>query len=147
MNDIDLIRNLAYHYAELNDTGDFDGLGDLLAHAEVTRHRDGVNSASMRGREGIATFYKDHVRLYENRPHTRHVITNLIVEVASDGRSAAARSYFMVLQCLADFPLQIITSGRYHDRFEKTAELWQFTHKTIYVDYSGDLSRHAKPTS
>ena len=83
--------------------------------------------------------------LYDGRPRTRHVITNLIIEVAPADRSARARSYFTVMQCLPDFPLQIIAAGRYHDFFEKADTGWRFVGKHIHADYMGDLSRHYPP--
>jgi hypothetical protein len=39
----------------------------------------------------------------------------------------------------------MIASGRYFDRFAKDEAGWHFAEKTIRVDYSADLSRHAKP--
>lgn len=137
------IRNLVFRYAELNDLGDWEGIGDLLAHAELTRNRGGVPSAVSRGREEVVAFYRTHVLVYDGQPRTRHLITNLIVDVDEAAGTARTRSYFTVLQCLPDFPLQIVASGRYHDEFENRDGRWRFSRKTIHADYAGDLGRHA----
>ena len=82
------------------------------------------------------------VVLYDGVPRTKHVITNVTVEVATDRATAAARSYFTVLQALPDLPLQPIIAGRYHDRFARDAGGWYFSEREIIVDLTGDLSRH-----
>jgi 3-phenylpropionate/cinnamic acid dioxygenase small subunit len=145
MSDEQEIRNLAYLYAELNDTGDWAGIGRLLSRGKLIRYRANVPSAVSEGDRDIEKFYETHVQIHDGSPGTRHVITNLIVTIAEDGMSASTRSYFVVLQCLPDFPLQMIASGRYFDRFAKDEAGWHFAEKTIRVDYSCDLSRHAKP--
>ena len=75
-------------------------------------------------------------------PATKHLTTNLIIDVADDGRTATARSYFTVIQGRPDFPLQPIIAGRYHDRFECVEGRWRFCERLEYLDLVGDLSRH-----
>ena len=52
-------------------------------------------------------------------PHTKHLVTNLVIDVDDVAGTASARSYFTVLQSLPDFPLQPIIAGRYRDDFER----------------------------
>jgi hypothetical protein len=75
-------------------------------------------------------------------PATRHLTTNLIIDVVDDLRTATARSYFTVLQGRPDFPLQPIIAGRYYDRFECIGQRWRFCERLEYIDLVGDLSRH-----
>ena len=56
-------------------------------------------------------------RYPDGTPRTKHVTTNLIVEVDDDAGTATGRSYFTVLQAVPGLPLQPIVAGRYHDRF------------------------------
>ena len=83
------------------------------------------------------------VILYDGRPSTKHVITN--VSVVSDGSDVAtARSYFTVLQATPDLPLQPIIAGSYHDEFARVDGAWRFSDRLIIVDLVGDLSQHMR---
>ena len=87
--------------------------------------------------------YHASTRLYENgTPLTKHVTTNLLIEVADDGATATCRSYYTVLQKTEGAPLQPIIAGRYHDEFAKRDGQWRFTRRHMIVDLIGDLSRH-----
>jgi len=134
--DLAAVTALVHRYAELLDGGDLDGVTQLFARAVW---RSGGHE--LRTLEQVRRSYAGVV-LYDGVPRTKHVITNVTVEVATDRSSAAARSYFTVLQALPDLPLQPIIAGRYHDRFARDAGGWYFTEREIIVDLTGDLSRH-----
>jgi len=74
-------------------------------------------------------------------PKTRHLVLNLIVEIADDA-TAAARSTFCVVQATDLIPLQPIIAGRYHDRFARDDGGWFFTERIIDVEMVGDVSDH-----
>ena len=75
------ITNLLYRYAELIDAGDYEGIGEHLAHAVITT--DGTD-AETRGADAVAAMYHHTTRKYEDgTPLTKHVITNPIVEVGA----------------------------------------------------------------
>jgi len=135
------ISDLVYTYAERIDLGDFDGLADLFTHAVVIGGEDFVR----KGRDEVLAMYVDGTRRYEDNgtPHTKHVTTNLMVDVDEEAGTATARSYFTVLQALPDsLALQPIIAGRYHDRFEKVDGAWRFSERRMLVDLVGDLSQH-----
>jgi hypothetical protein len=77
-------------------------------------------------------------------PGTKHLITNVAVEVDDDRTLAMARSYYTAFQARPDLPLQPILAGRWHDRFERKDDHWQFTDRLIYTDLVGDLRFHIK---
>jgi 3-phenylpropionate/cinnamic acid dioxygenase small subunit len=135
-----VITDLVYAYAERIDLGDFDGVADLLAHAEVSGDGDFVR----RGRDEILAMYTEGTRRYEDgTPRTKHVTTNLLVDVDDDAGTATARSYFTVLQAVPGaLALQPVIAGRYHDRFENVEGAWRFAGRRMIVDLVGDLSRH-----
>jgi 3-phenylpropionate/cinnamic acid dioxygenase small subunit len=136
--DADAIRALIFAYAERLDVGDLDGVAALFEHATWrSLHRP----EPLRGSAAVRRAY-DVVRLHAGTPRTKHVITNVVVEVYDATDRAAARSYFTVFQALADFPLQAIAWGRYHDTFERVNGAWRFTDRMILADLQGDLSRH-----
>ena len=133
----DAIANLVHAYAERLDAGDLDGVAALFADATYGRAGGPVRrgAAEIRGALGV-------VKLHDGMPRTKHVITNLIVEVDEPAGSAAARSYFTVLQATPALPLQPILAGRYHDRFVRAGGAWRFGERVIHLDLVGELGEH-----
>jgi ketosteroid isomerase-like protein len=137
----DAIENLLYTYAERIDLGDLDGVAELFADGEIAM--EGTEMVR-RGRDEIREMYALATRLYEDdgTPKTKHVTTNVIVEVDEASGTAASRSYFTVFQQTPVLPLQAIISGRYHDRFEYQNDRWRFASRRIICDLIGDMSQH-----
>jgi 3-phenylpropionate/cinnamic acid dioxygenase small subunit len=134
------IQNLIATYAELVDDGDFAGLGALLAGATFTG-----SGAPVSGPEAIEKMFRDMLIVYDDgTPRTRHVTTNVAIEVDAEADTAVSRSYFTVLQALPDLALQPIVSGRYRDRFERRDGQWRFAERRVRVDLVGDVSRHLR---
>jgi 3-phenylpropionate/cinnamic acid dioxygenase small subunit len=134
------IEKLLYEYAERIDLGNFAALADLFEHAVITT--PGVPPGPG-GRAAALEMYTKSTRLYEDgTPRTKHVTTNIIVEVDEASDTATARSYFTVFQALEDFPLQAIIAGRYHDKFERVDGHWRFSERMMIPELMGDLSRH-----
>jgi 3-phenylpropionate/cinnamic acid dioxygenase small subunit len=139
VDDVTAVTNLIYRYAELIDAGDFDGIADLLAGADITA--EGSDWVT-RGRDAVLALYTTTTRRYDDgTPRTKHLTTNVIVEV--DGEAATARSYFTVLQAVPGaLALQPIIAGRYRDRFEQVEGSWRFAARHMAVDLIGDVSHH-----
>ena len=139
--DATAVTNLLYRYGELMDLGDFDGVADLLADVVITI--DGA-PGEIKGRPAILAMYVDWTRRYDDdgTPHSRHLISNPIVDVDADAGTATIRSSYTVFQQVEDFPLQPIIIGRYHDTFERIDGAWRFARRHLFTDLTGDLSRH-----
>jgi ketosteroid isomerase-like protein len=136
MDDAEAIRTLIAAYGERIDTGDLDGVAALFRNAtwiSGTRRLDGSDA--------VRAVYDD-VILYDGVPCTRHVISDVVVDV--DGDTATSRCSFTVFQARPDFPLQAVLVGRYHDAFERVDGGWEFRTRTIHADLLGDLSRHMR---
>ena len=134
------IENLIASYAELVDDGDFAGVGMLLADATFT---GGAGSVS--GRAAIEELLRDSLIVYEDgTPRTKHVTTNIVIEVDEETGTAVARSYFTALQALPGLALQPIVSGRYQDRFARRDGRWRFVERRVRTDLLGDVSRHLR---
>ena len=134
------IGSLLATYAELVDGGDFPAVGLLLAGATFN---GGAGSVS--GRDAIEKMLRDNVIVYDDgTPRTKHVTTNLAIDVDEEAGTAVARSYFTVLQALPDMALQPIVSGRYCDRFERHEGHWRFVERCVQTDLVGDVSRHLR---
>lgn len=138
MRDADAIAALVFTYAERVDAGDLDGMAALFAHATYRSH-----VREYTGAEELARVMKGRVILYDGTPRTKHVTTNLIVDV--DGDVATARSYFTVFQATPTLPLQPIVAGRYHDAFARVDGAWRFADRLVLVDLAGNLSQHLRP--
>lgn len=95
------------------------------------------------GREAVAALYRGAVRIHEDgTPRTRHVTTNVIVEVDDSAGTAHARSAYTVFQQTSELKLQPIVSGRYHDTFQRRDGRWWFDTRTMFIDLVGDMSCH-----
>jgi hypothetical protein len=133
------LGNLVARYAELLDGGDFDGVGDLLGRAAV----GSVDGSPLTGRDALVALFTSTTRRYpDGTPGTKHVTTNLILEIDEGAGTASARSYFTVLQAVPGLPLQPIVAGRYHDRFGRDGPTWYFSERRYLVDLVGDVSHH-----
>ena len=128
------ITSMVYRYCELFDTGRFDEFAAQFEHGQW--HRAGPGAAAARRWIG------DHVRLYDGLPRTKHLTTNLIVQVDEEAGTAVARSYVTVLQALPGSPPQPIFAGRYRDRFARVDGRWRWARREVIGDLYGDVSHH-----
>ncbi len=135
------IANLIYTYAERIDAGDFSGVGELFEYATLTF--EGYEDA-VRGKEATESLYKRTTRRYEDgTPRTKHVVTNVMVEVGADATTATSRSYFTVFQAVpGHLALQPVIAGRYRHGFEKSGGNWRFSSMHIVIELVGDLGHH-----
>ncbi len=135
------VENLIARYAELVDGGDFAGLGEMFADGLF----GGEGDAVVRGRDAVEKIFRATVQVYDDgTPRTKHVTTNIRVDVDDASGTAVAHSYVMVFQALPDLPLQPIVAGRYRDVFERRAETWCFVERRFTTDLVGDVSRHLR---
>jgi ketosteroid isomerase-like protein len=141
--DVEAIRAIIHEYAELIDLGQLDAVAALFTNGTWSSPGRGT---PLRGAEQVRNAY-DGVILYDGIPGTKHVISNVTIEIADDGTTATARSYFTVLQGRPDFPLQPVIAGRYHDKFERVDDAWRFADRQIIPDLIGDLSHHLRDVS
>jgi len=133
------IEKIIYGYADALDTGDFDRLGQYFRRGQV---RVNGLEAVYEGTDGVLGMFRQFTRFYDGIPSTKHVTTNLRIEVDDSGESATAKSYFTVLQARPELPLQIVIAGRYADAFERIEGTWYLTDRLEYCDLMGDLSAH-----
>tara|TARA_R110002072_G_scaffold278509_1_gene440343 strand:- start:605 stop:1057 length:453 start_codon:yes stop_codon:yes gene_type:complete len=141
MEDSRQIENLIYSYAERIDNGDLESVAALFHNAEIFSAAHDVRRT---GFDEVLEMYQTSTRLYESTatPQTKHLTTNVIIEVDEGGMKASARSYYTVIQATDSLPLQPIISGRYKDHFRKIENQWQFSSREMIVELVGDLSAH-----
>lgn len=126
------IRRLMFRYAELQDAGDFDGVGELFAHG-VFRRGDGVE---MRGREIAKHRNRANVK-HDGATGTKHLTTNITIDIDEDADTATARAYYTVVQGTPSMLPQVIAAGRYDDRFERVDGEWRFAYRDSHLDMRG----------
>jgi 3-phenylpropionate/cinnamic acid dioxygenase small subunit len=134
------IENLVYAYAERIDGGDFAGVGELFRHGRI----QAAPGVVIEGAEKVRKLYEHTTRRYDDdgTPHTRHLTTNVAIELDDAAGVASARSCYMVFQQVGELPLQPIVTGRYHDTFHRVDGEWCFDTREMFVDLVGDVSQH-----
>lgn len=136
------VRNSLALYTHYMDAGDFAAMGRLFGDARVY---DVNGKLFANGAEELEHFWLNALHLYDGTPRTQHVTTNIVIDVAEDGRSAEARSTAVVFQAAPDQPLQPIVTGGYIDRFaydENDVLRWIERHNS--VNLVGHISRHLR---
>jgi 3-phenylpropionate/cinnamic acid dioxygenase small subunit len=132
------VENLIGRYAELVDNGDFAAVGKLFADATFAGA-----GAAYTGSDAVTGMLHEQIRVYpDGTPRTRHVTTNLIVDVDEEGGTASARSSVTILQATGKLPLQPIVVGRYQDEFRRAGGNWRFAARRVNFQLIGDMSQH-----
>ena len=140
MSDVSEITELIHEYARRLDAGDLDGVAALFEHGVwLSPKRD----RPLEGSRAIRPIY-DGVHLYEDgTPKTKHLITNLSIDVHEIGEYASSHCYVTVVQGITPgVNLDIILCARYVDKFGKYSGTWHFTERAVFSDLIGDLSGH-----
>src|SRR3954451_5880670 len=134
------ITSLMFRYAECVDAADFDAIGDLFAAAVITN--EGVDG-EIAGAEAAKKLYVRTNRVHDDGTlRTRHLTSNVIVDVEEAAGTATARSSFVVFQQTPPLPLHPIVTGRYRDDFVRGGRGWHFARRHIVVDHVGDVREH-----
>ncbi|MDR7168639.1 3-phenylpropionate/cinnamic acid dioxygenase small subunit [Nocardia kruczakiae] len=134
------IERLIADYALLVDQGDFAGVGALFATGAF-----GGSAGMIEGSAAVEKMLSATVIRYDDgTPRTKHLVTNLVIDIDEDQGTATARSYFTVLQATPDLPLQPIVSGRYADCFHRPTGQWAFAQRAVTMDLIGDVGHHLR---
>jgi 3-phenylpropionate/cinnamic acid dioxygenase small subunit len=136
------IRELLYRCSELVDEGDYAGSAALFAHATLTA---AGTELRLRGSSEVETAQRRLMRDYDGSPRTKHLTTNVVVDVRLDESRASSRSSFVVLQAVpGSFELAPIMAGRYHDDFERVDGTWRFASRHTIPELVGDVRQHLR---
>jgi 3-phenylpropionate/cinnamic acid dioxygenase small subunit len=130
------IENLMARYCRVYDDGDLEAYADLF---------EGATISGMAGRAEIIDFHRRNVYMYDGKPQTRHVITNIELDIDENAGRASGRCYLVCYQALPDFPLQPLFVGSYKDEFRRVDGAWRFSSRHFETHLAGDMSRHARP--
>jgi hypothetical protein len=136
------ITRLIYTYCHRLDGADLVGAAELFEHARWQLSPDVICQGAKEHLDALQV-----IRVYGDRLGTRHVVSNLLIDVADDGLSAKSVSYVDSIQVTAEFPLQLIFQGRYLDSFTFEDGAWRFQDRIVDADGVGDMSAHHKPAA
>jgi hypothetical protein len=139
MSDVAEITMLVHSYARLLDRGDTDAVVALFEHSTW---RSEASATVLRGSNEVRPIYQ---RLRDpDRPRTKHLITNLTVDVEPGATAASSHCYWTVLQSVVPSQsIEVALSGQYVDAFSKVGGTWRFADRLITVDLGGDVSSGA----
>jgi hypothetical protein len=132
-----ICERLILKFARLNDAGEHQALAAMFTETGTfARPADPDNF--VQGRDAIFAFFRD-------RParRTRHIMTNILVEVESEERARAHSlvTLFMgpgnseALQCDA------VLVGDFHDHLEKIGDRWLFAERRGNLTFKSELNR------
>jgi hypothetical protein len=140
MSDREDIAYLIASYSHIYDSGDFDRYGELFRHGEIVNSTSQFTSSA-----ALAAHHRNNTPLFDGRPGTRHVTSNVCIDVDPGGTTASAVSYVTVFQAAPNFPLQSIFVGSYIDKFHKIDGKWWFKSRNVEPHLVGELGKHANP--
>jgi hypothetical protein len=140
MSDESEITALVHSYAILLDNGDMDAVAALFEHSTW---RADPGDTVWRGSAEVRPVYEQLI-VPDGGPRTKHLLTNLTVDVEPGASMATSHCYWTVLQNVrAGEPITIIFSGQYTDTFERIEGNWHFADRLITTDLTGNLSSPA----
>src|SRR6202012_5962182 len=87
------ISNLIFHYNELIDNGDLKGAPNLFKNARL---KFPGSAGLIHYKEALDLFEKIIIIYPDGTPKTRHMVTNLVIEISKDNQHADARSMYTV---------------------------------------------------
>ena len=115
------------------------GVGELFRHGRI----EAAPGMTFAGVDAVRGLYESATRLYaDGTPRTRHVTTNVAVQVDETAGTATSHAYYTVFQQTEALSLQPIIAGHYHDSFHRVDDAWWFDTRVMFVDLTGDLSHH-----
>ena len=133
------IERLLFDYCFGIDTGDFAVTAALFGD-------DGlyglVGGPAARGSAQVLGMMQASVRTYDGVPRTRHVVTNVCIDVDDDGDHASVRSYVQVVHQPPGGAVGPIVVGTYLDRVHVVDDRWLFAERRMHLELVGDLRTH-----
>lgn len=133
------IERLLYRYSTTLDRGDLESCAALFGGAGLYGL---VGGAAASGAQQVLATMHSTIRMYSGVPRTRHLVTNVIINVGEDLISGSAESYVQVLHQALGGRLAPVVAGTYFDRVHLVSGEWQFAERRMQIELVGDVSTH-----
>ena len=105
---VEQITAMMYDYCELFDTADFGSFAAQFEYGQWHRQPRRTRYPPLDRSEHLA---------YDGLPRTKHVTTNVVVDVDEQHDAATGHAYVTILQALPGLPLQPVFSAVPGSRF------------------------------
>jgi hypothetical protein len=135
------VLDLLATYGDTFDSGDFEGFAELFEHGTWFPTEHAGPGAAV-----VQQWCAAWVHLHDGLPRTRHLTSNLWLDLDVVRGTGTAESHVTVWQGMSGFPLQVVFAGRYHDRLHRIGDRWSFQQRRVEPELIGDLSRHLRCT-
>lgn len=126
------ITNLVYRVAEHLDQREPEAAAALFREAQVRLHQDADPLDHV---QLLAVWEQQFGPTLPGAPISHHRISNPIVEIDREQRTARCRSSYLLLEHFPDQPLKTIASGRYLDEFVRENQQWRFASRVFLPDH------------
>ena len=133
------IETLIASYCRTYDSGDFVAYAALFRHGQV-----GAEGLDFKNESDIVAYHTANIFMYDGKPNTRHVITNVHVDIGDGQKTASSECYVTIYNAAPGFPLQPVFIGTYRGKFEKIDGKWRFKEFLAEPHLVGDMSHHSK---
>jgi hypothetical protein len=134
MSDEAAITTLVHSYARLLDGGEVDAVVALFEHSTW---RSEPGGSVRHGPAEIRPVYEQLLG-QDRTSRSKHLLTNLSIEVGSGADTARSHCYWTVLHSGDGGRVEVSLSGQYADTFEKVDGGWRFTDRLITVDLTAE---------
>jgi hypothetical protein len=137
------IEQLIYRMGYYLEAGDFDAVGELLAHA--TFGADRIGRRVFRGRDEVRDQYRRTNIVYpEGGRRTKEIYTNIVIDIDLDTGTARSTTSFTVAQQVPGERFELLVAGRYEDEWERVDGPWRWADRYIVAQYHNDLGKHMR---
>ena len=134
-----LIYRMGYHL----EAGEFDAVGELLAHA--TFGADKIGRRMFTGKDEITAQYaRTNIVYPEGGRRTKEIYTNVLVDLDLDANTARSVTSFTVAQQVPGARFELLVAGRYEDEWERVDGRWRWSDRYVVAQYHNDLNRHMR---
>jgi hypothetical protein len=131
------IERTLYRYCTAIDTGDRETFAALFERGQWA-------FVSEPGSQPVLDWLEENIIFYDGQTHTKHQITNLVVDADEETGRATFQSYISLWQSVPGFSVQPIFYGRFNGTFERLDGAWWWKTHEVIQDLAGDMSRHVK---
>ena len=140
MPDREEILSLLNQYSYCADSGNVEGLVALYEKGEWAMEGEKL----YRGAEELREIAAKTIMYEDGTPRTRHINTNIELDIDVENGTANGRRYLTVVQQTDALPLQPVFSAIYFDEFIKEDGSWRFARTLVTAPLIGDMSHHEK---
>ncbi len=133
------IERLLFAYCDGIDRGNLAATAELFGIDGLYGQIDGPAAC---GAAQVLAAMQRSVRMYDGVPRTRHIVTNIVIDINDDQISAQSRSYVQVLHQAPGGELGPIAVGTYIDRVHLSGGSWKFAERRMMLELIGDMGTH-----